>query len=190
MHLVCASWVVMAFSSSSTIPLFFSFFTRLLTAFSDHLASCSFLAVPSRHSRSRLTIGGVKGNIEVMFGQGGGQVVAASGGKLGGNVQASRGRGDYDWCAGTFGVREQKYFNGVSRWPSSSGRCQKSCSWNGRKTKLKHRYHFFLRAGIQALNYKRLGQNVELYFHKSNELFNIFYKMMKREKTSKIRDRG
>ena len=65
-HLVLESWVDMAFSSSSKVLFFLSFFTNDLTAFSDHFSSCSFLASPLRHPRRRFTIGGVNGNMEVM----------------------------------------------------------------------------------------------------------------------------
>ena len=65
-HLVLESWVVMAFSNSSKVLFFLSFFTNDLTAFSDHFSSCSFLASPLRHPRRRFTIGGVNGNMEVM----------------------------------------------------------------------------------------------------------------------------
>ena len=40
MQRVFGSCVVMAFSSSSNVPFFFSFLTRDLTAFSHHLSSC------------------------------------------------------------------------------------------------------------------------------------------------------
>lgn len=64
MHLVLQLCVVMAFSSSSRPADFFSFFTRLLTAFSLHLSSLSAFFQPS----NRLTIGGLKlGNIEVII---------------------------------------------------------------------------------------------------------------------------
>lgn len=64
MHLVLQLCVVMAFSSSSRPADFFSFFTRLLTAFSLHLSSLSAFFQPS----SRLTIGGLKlGSIEVII---------------------------------------------------------------------------------------------------------------------------
>ena len=56
----------MAFSNSSKVLFFLSFFTNDLTAFSDHFSSCSFLASPLRHPRRRFTIGGVNGNMEVM----------------------------------------------------------------------------------------------------------------------------
>ena len=64
-HLVFWSWLVMAFSNSSSPPPFFSFFTKLLTAFSDHLSSFSFS--PFFQPRSLLTTGGVKGIKEVIF---------------------------------------------------------------------------------------------------------------------------
>jgi len=63
-HLVLQLCVVMAFSSSSRPADFFSFLTKLLTAFSLHLSSLSAFFQPS----SRLTIGGLKlGNIEVII---------------------------------------------------------------------------------------------------------------------------
>ena len=64
-HFVFKSWVVIAFSNSSTPPLFFNFFTRLLTAFSDHLSS--FSMSPFFQPKRRLTIGGVNcGRADVM----------------------------------------------------------------------------------------------------------------------------
>lgn len=65
MHFVLIFWVVMAFSSSSSCPVFFSFFTRLLTAFSHHFSSWPFCS-PFFHPKSRLTIGGVKGKIDIL----------------------------------------------------------------------------------------------------------------------------
>ena len=58
MHLVFESPVVTAFSNSSRPPVFLSFLTKLLTAFSDHLSSFSS---PFLQAKSRFTIGGVKG---------------------------------------------------------------------------------------------------------------------------------
>ena len=54
-HFVWMSWDEIAFSSSSNPPVFFSFFTRLFTAFSDHRSSVSSFFHPS----NRFTIGGV-----------------------------------------------------------------------------------------------------------------------------------
>ena len=54
---------VIAFSSSSNPPVFFSFFTKLLTAFSAQRSSSLPTFQPSR----RLTIGGVKFSNEVIF---------------------------------------------------------------------------------------------------------------------------
>jgi len=65
-HLVLESCVVMAFSSSSKVLFFFNFLTKDLTAFSDHFSSCSFLGSPLRQPSRRFTIGGVKGNMELM----------------------------------------------------------------------------------------------------------------------------
>lgn len=56
-HLVLWFWEEMALSSSSNAPDFFSFFTRLLTAFSHHLSSAS--EVPFFQPSKRLTTGGV-----------------------------------------------------------------------------------------------------------------------------------
>ena len=47
MHFVLADWEVMAFSNSSKPPLFLSFLTRLLTAFSLHFSSPSPRFQPS-----------------------------------------------------------------------------------------------------------------------------------------------
>ncbi|TNN86946.1 hypothetical protein EYF80_002701 [Liparis tanakae] len=47
----------MAFSNSSNCPVFFNFFTRLLTAFSHHFSSCPFCS-PFFQPRSLFTIGG------------------------------------------------------------------------------------------------------------------------------------
>ena len=58
-HLVLESPVVTAFSNSSRPPVFLSFLTKLLTAFSDHLSS--FSLSPFLQAKSRLTIGGVNG---------------------------------------------------------------------------------------------------------------------------------
>ena len=63
MHFVCGSCVEMAFSSSSSPPVFLSFFTRLFTAFSDHLSSVSSFFQPNK----RLTIGGVNVRREVIL---------------------------------------------------------------------------------------------------------------------------
>jgi len=65
MHFVFESCVVIAFSRSSKPPLFFSFFTKLLTAFSDHFSSLSLLSFfqPS----NRFTIGGVNASIDVVI---------------------------------------------------------------------------------------------------------------------------
>lgn len=57
--------VVMAFSSSSNCPVFFNFFTRLLTAFSHHFSSCPFNS-PFFQPRSLFTIGGVNGNMDIL----------------------------------------------------------------------------------------------------------------------------
>lgn len=65
MHLVLMFWVVMAFSSSSSCPVFFSFLTRLFTAFSHHFSSWPFCS-PFFHPKSRLTMGGVKGKIDIL----------------------------------------------------------------------------------------------------------------------------
>lgn len=62
MHLVVGSCAVIAFSNSSKPPVFFSFFTKLFTAFSLHLSSPS----PFFHPKSRFTIGGVNGSIDVI----------------------------------------------------------------------------------------------------------------------------
>ena len=62
MHLVVGSCVVIAFSNSSKPPVFFNFFTKLFTAFSLHLSSPS----PFFHPKSRFTIGGVNGSIDVI----------------------------------------------------------------------------------------------------------------------------
>lgn len=64
MHLVLIFWVVMAFSNSSSCPVFFNFFTRLFTAFSHHFSSCPFCS-PFFQPRSLFTIGGVKGSIDI-----------------------------------------------------------------------------------------------------------------------------
>jgi hypothetical protein len=54
----------MALSNSSKAPDFFSFFTKLFTAFSHHLSSAS---VPFFHPNNRLTTGGVNdGNIPLI----------------------------------------------------------------------------------------------------------------------------
>lgn len=65
MHFVLIFWVVMAFSSSSSCPVFFSFFTRLFTAFSHHFSSWPFCS-PFFQPRSLLTMGGVKGRIDIL----------------------------------------------------------------------------------------------------------------------------
>lgn len=64
MHLVLMFCVVMAFSSSSSCPVFLSFFTRLLTAFSHHFSSWPFCS-PFFQPSSRLTMGGVNGRIDI-----------------------------------------------------------------------------------------------------------------------------
>lgn len=81
-HFVLLFWVLIAFSSSSSCPVFFSFFTRLFTAFSHHFSSCPppFCSptppipppappLPAGvffHPRRRFTTGGVKGRMEDM----------------------------------------------------------------------------------------------------------------------------
>lgn len=62
-HLVWLFCVEIAFSSSSKAPLFFNFFTRLLTAFSDHFPSIDDSSLPFFHASKRFTTGGVNGNI-------------------------------------------------------------------------------------------------------------------------------
>ncbi len=62
MHLVPADWEVTAFSSSSRPPLFLSFLTKLLTAFSLHFSSPSPRFQPSK----RLT-GDERGISEVII---------------------------------------------------------------------------------------------------------------------------
>lgn len=81
-HFVLLFCVLMAFSSSSSCPVFFSFFTKLFTAFSHHFSSCPppfcsptppipppappFPAGVFFHPRRRFTTGGVKGRMEDM----------------------------------------------------------------------------------------------------------------------------
>lgn len=72
-HLVLQFCVVMAFSSSSSWPVFFSFFTRLLTAFSHHFSSWPFCSPPPAppepladffQPSRRFTTGGVNGKMD------------------------------------------------------------------------------------------------------------------------------
>lgn len=65
----------MAFSSSSSCPVFFSFLTKLFTAFSHHFSSCPFCSPPPApaeppadffHPRSLFTTGGVNGSMDDM----------------------------------------------------------------------------------------------------------------------------
>lgn len=73
--------VVIAFSSSSSWPVFFSFFTRLFTAFSHHFSSCPFCSPPPAppgplvdffQPNSLFTTGGVNGKMEdILAGQAG-----------------------------------------------------------------------------------------------------------------------
>lgn len=81
-HFVLLFCVLIAFSSSSSWPVFFSFFTRLFTAFSHHFSSCPppfcsptppipppappLLVGVFFHPRRRFTTGGVKGRMEDM----------------------------------------------------------------------------------------------------------------------------
>lgn len=65
MHFVLMLCVVIAFSSSSNCPVFFSFFTRLFTAFSHHFSSWPFCS-PFFQPKSLLTMGGVKGKIDIL----------------------------------------------------------------------------------------------------------------------------
>lgn len=65
MHLVDVSCVLIAFFSSSNPPVFFSFFTKLLTAFSDHLSTSELS--PFFHPNKVLTIGGVNGERVVIL---------------------------------------------------------------------------------------------------------------------------
>jgi len=63
MHFVLESWLMIALSSSSKPPIFFSLFTRLLTAFSGQILS--FLSSPPFLSSSnRLTTDGDVWNID------------------------------------------------------------------------------------------------------------------------------
>lgn len=62
-HLVYGFCVEIAFSSSSSALVFFNFFTRLLTAFSDHFPSIDESSLPFFQANNRFTIGGVNGNI-------------------------------------------------------------------------------------------------------------------------------
>lgn len=75
-HLVLPFCVVIAFSSSSSWPVFFNFFTKLFTAFSHHFSSCPFCSplpappgtlVDFFQPKSRFTTGGVNGNMEDIF---------------------------------------------------------------------------------------------------------------------------
>ena len=66
-HLVLQFCVVMARSSSSSAPDFFSFFTRLLTAFSHHLPSTESSAEAFFQPSKRFTIGGL--NCSIFFGR-------------------------------------------------------------------------------------------------------------------------
>lgn len=78
-HFVLQFCVVIAFSSSSSWPVFFSFFTKLLTAFSHHFSSCPFCSPPPAppgplvdffQPRSLFTTGGVNGKMEdILLGQ-------------------------------------------------------------------------------------------------------------------------
>lgn len=95
MHLVFTFCVVMAFSSSSNCPVFLSFFTKLLTAFSHHFSSCPFCSPFFQPSR-RFTIGGVKGRMDDMAGTGGSPAppaglgaLATPGAHRGGTARAS-----------------------------------------------------------------------------------------------------
>lgn len=72
-HLVLQFCVVIAFSSSSSWPVFFSFFTKLFTAFSHHFSSCPFCSPPPAppgplvdffQPSSLFTTGGVNGKME------------------------------------------------------------------------------------------------------------------------------
>lgn len=78
-HFVLLFCVLMAFSSSSSCPVFFSFLTKLFTAFSHHFSSCPPFCSPTPpipppapplpagvffHPRRRFTTGGVKGRME------------------------------------------------------------------------------------------------------------------------------
>lgn len=62
-HLVYGFCVDIAFSNSSSALDFFNFFTKLLTAFSDHFPSIDESSFPFFHANNRFTIGGVKGSI-------------------------------------------------------------------------------------------------------------------------------
>lgn len=65
MHLVDVSCVLIAFFSSSSPPVFFNFFTKLFTAFSDHLSTSELS--PFFHPSKVFTIGGVKGDRVVIL---------------------------------------------------------------------------------------------------------------------------
>lgn len=65
MHFVDVSCVLIAFFSSSKPPVFFSFFTKLLTAFSDHLSTSELS--PFFHPNKVFTIGGVNGERVVIL---------------------------------------------------------------------------------------------------------------------------
>lgn len=65
MHLVDVSCVLIAFFSSSSPPVFFNFFTKLFTAFSDHLSTSELS--PFFHPSKVFTIGGVKGERVVIL---------------------------------------------------------------------------------------------------------------------------
>lgn len=80
-HLVLQFCVVIAFSSSSSCPVFFNFFTKLFTAFSHHFSSCPFCSPPPAppgplvdffQPSSLFTTGGVNGKMEdILAGQAG-----------------------------------------------------------------------------------------------------------------------
>ena len=78
-HLVLQFCVVIAFSSSSSWPVLFNFFTKLFTAFSHHFSSCPFCSPPPAppwplvdffQPSSLFTTGGVNGRMEdILAGQ-------------------------------------------------------------------------------------------------------------------------
>ena len=128
-HLVLQFCVVMAFSSSSSWPVFFNFFTRLFTAFSHHFSSCPFCSPPPAppgpladffQPSSLLTTGGVNGRMEdILVGRTEGLQTALQ-------PVTRRGRGDLEaqfgpllWCGPSTDPGE------MGLWPGKTGCGQK-----------------------------------------------------------------
>lgn len=154
-HLVLQFCVVIAFSSSSSCPVLFNFFTRLFTAFSHHFSSCPFCSPPPAppwplvdffQPSSLFTTGGVNGKMEDIFA---GQA---------GSLQRTQHKLSHTQREGTWSYslgpsREQW----VTGWkPVLAGVTQKR--WTPWEKKVTHNVHHYTQNIDQKINHVQLIQ--------------------------------